>query len=200
MVRNRGQRAFQPAAAGIPTQVLLSGTRYYVCPSQKGAIQSTGQSLTIVRPCTIISSIDGNVCLDDIEKTITSFLEVDDVYSLDFASNIIIQTQTLGRSASKTRIHKRFCERFGLHIKPQLEYTKVDSLEDLLPSGPYFVHGNAIHEAWRLYPDLLDAFQITFMPQTSGSMAKDEKPLKSATTGDHIMCAMSPNVLIVLKD
>ena len=198
MVRNRGQRASQPAAAGIPTQTLPSGTRYYVCPSPKGAIRSPSQSLAVVKPCTIISSIDGHVCLNDIERIIDDFLKIDDVYSQDFASNIIIQT--LGRPASKKRIPTRFGDRLGLDIKPQLEYSKEDSLEDLLPPGPYFVHGNAIHEAWRLYPDYLDAFQITFMPQTSGFKGKNEKPLESATTDDHIRCAVSPNMLIVLKD
>lgn len=142
--------------------------------------------------------MDGNVCLDDIEKTIAGFLEFDDVYSEDFASNIIIQT--LGRFASKKRIQMGCCKRLGPNIKLQLEYWKVDSTGDLLPPGPYFVHGNGIYEAWRLYPDFLDAFQITFMPQTSGSMGKNEKPLESATTADHIRCAVSPNVAIVLRD
>ncbi len=199
MVRNRGQRASQPAAAGIPSEILLSGIRYYVCPSSKGAIRSTGQSLAIVRPCTIISSIDGTVCGDDIENIITRFLEVDDVYSLDFVSNIIIQTLTLGRVASKKRNQIR-CERFGPNIKLQLEYSRVDSREDLLPPGPYFVYGNGIYEAWRLYPDFLDAFQITFMPAASGSVGKNKKSLKSATNDDLIRCAVSISVPTVLKD
>ena len=198
MVRNQGQRASQLAAAGIPTQILLNGTRYYVSPLLKGTIQSTGQSLAIVRPCTIISSMDGNIGVDDIEKAITGFLEDDDVYSVDFASNIIIQT--LRQLTSEKRVQTGFCKSLGPDIKLQLEYSKVDFLEDLLPPGPYFVYGNGIYEAWRLYPDVLDAFQITFVPQTSGSMGKNEKPVESTTAGDHIRCTMPPNVSIVLKD
>ena len=197
MVRNWGPRASQPAAARIPSQILLNDIRYYVCPSPKGAIRSTGQSLARLKPCTIISSNDGNVCVDDIEKIVARFLEVDDVYSLDFVSNIIIQT--LGRVASKKRTQLKSCERLGPNIKLQLEYSKVDSPEDLLPPGPYFLYGNRIYEAWRLYPDFLDAFQITFMPETSGYMAKNEKTLKSATTGSHIRCVVPLIMPIVLK-
>jgi hypothetical protein len=35
----------------------------------------------------------------------------------------------------------------------------------LLPAGPYFVHGNNIHQAWRLYPDVLDAFIYGVIPR-----------------------------------
>ena len=198
MVRNWGPRASQPATARFPSQILLSGIRYYVCPLPKGAIRSMGQSLAIVGPSTIISSVDGNVCGDDIEETIARCLENDDVYSLDFVSNIIIQT--LGSVASKRKIQMKSCKRrFGPNIKFRLKYSKVNSLEDLLPPGPYFVYENGIHEAWRLYPDVLDAFQITFMPETSGSMGNDEKSPRSATTGDQIKCAVTLSVPIVLK-
>ena len=198
MVRNRGQRVSQPTAARIPSEILLSGIRYYVCPSPKGAIRSTGQSLAILRPCTIISSIDGNIGGVDIENTIARFLKVDDVYSLDFVSYIIIQT--LGRVASKKRSQIRCCERFGPNIKQQLEYSKVDFQENLLPPGPYFVYGNGIYEAWRLYPDFLDAFQISFMPAPSGSTGKNEELLKSAATGDHIRYLLCLSVVIVQEN
>lgn len=29
-----------------------------------------------------------------------------------------------------------------------------------LPPGPYFIRGNSIHQAWKLYEDHLDAFVI----------------------------------------
>ena len=34
-----------------------------------------------------------------------------------------------------------------------------------IPPGPYFLHGNAIHQAWRLYPDTLEAFSVAAYPQ-----------------------------------
>ncbi|KAI4220314.1 MAG: hypothetical protein L6R36_007711, partial [Xanthoria steineri] len=37
--------------------------------------------------------------------------------------------------------------------------------ENLLPSGPYFLYNDGIYEAWRLYPDDLDAFEVAVVLQ-----------------------------------
>ena len=37
----------------------------------------------------------------------------------------------------------------------------VDSSDDLLPSGPYFLRDGRIHQVWRLYADELNAFVMT---------------------------------------
>lgn len=36
--------------------------------------------------------------------------------------------------------------------------------ESQLPSGPYFLSGQNLHQAWRLYPDDLEAFTFGLMP------------------------------------
>lgn len=41
-----------------------------------------------------------------------------------------------------------------------------------LPPGPYFVRDGLIHEAWRLYCDNLDVFEITVVPHVDTDGAK----------------------------
>lgn len=36
--------------------------------------------------------------------------------------------------------------------------------KNLLPSGPYLLSGQNLHQAWRLYPDELDAFTFGLLP------------------------------------
>lgn len=35
-----------------------------------------------------------------------------------------------------------------------------------LPSGPYFLHGPNLYQAWRLYDDFLDAFTFGVIPNS----------------------------------
>lgn len=35
-----------------------------------------------------------------------------------------------------------------------------------LPSGPYFLHGPNLYQAWRLYDDVLDAFTFGVIPNS----------------------------------
>lgn len=35
-----------------------------------------------------------------------------------------------------------------------------------LPSGPYFLHGPNLYQAWRLYDDVLDAFTFGVVPNS----------------------------------
>ena len=42
--------------------------------------------------------------------------------------------------------------------------SNIRSLE-LLPSGPYFLYGPNLYQAWRLYDDSLDAFTTGIIPE-----------------------------------
>jgi hypothetical protein len=42
---------------------------------------------------------------------------------------------------------------------------KVAEDKSPLPEGPYFLVGDSIHQAWKLYADELDSFSVAVIPQ-----------------------------------
>lgn len=115
---------------------------------------------------TVISTVDGDLSHKDIVDEITRFLAHDDVYSEAFASSIVVQVPTGITPEVPTGLITN--EQDGLK-SAYLHFSIANSTETLLPSGPYFVHDDGIYEAWRLYPDELDAFEIAVVPEATES-------------------------------
>lgn len=116
-----------------------------------------------VKASVIVSASSGNLSTDSILTTINTFTHADDVYSEYFKRSLIIQTTGSLKDASL--LHEL---RSSPHFDT-IHMSTVSSLEKLLPSGPYFLQGQNIHQAWRLYPDELDAFIITVVPREVSS-------------------------------
>ncbi len=93
---------------------------------------------------------------------IKGFLARDDVYSEDFASTIVIHMPA--RVALDSHINRSSCHLYSLK-NSHLDYSLARGGENLLPSGPYFLYNDGIYEAWRLYPDDLDAFEVAVVLQ-----------------------------------
>ncbi|KAL8980442.1 MAG: hypothetical protein Q9205_004469 [Flavoplaca limonia] len=125
--------------------------------------------ISIFQPVTVISTVNGNLSEKDIVDQITAFLAKDDVYSEDFASTVVIQMPT--GTTLENPINLSFIEQHSL-TKSNVHYSTVIPTENLLLSGPYFVPGTGIYEAWRLYSDELDAFEIAVIPEAVHSPAK----------------------------
>lgn len=92
-------------------------------------------------------------CPEDLLKQFDLFKAFDDVYNEEF-SNTILLTGTpeeldLGKSTLASH-----------HVTTVYTSTTVE-----LPSGPYFLYGTEIHQAWRLYEDHLDAFIFGVVPE-----------------------------------
>lgn len=124
---------------------------------------------SLMRPATVISTLSGNLSEENIVDGITSFLARDDVYSEDFASTIVIQMPT--GIAQESPLDLSSFEQYNLK-NSWLEYSIAMPTENLLPSGPYFIHDNGIYEAWRLYPDELDTFEFAVVPQDTKGPAR----------------------------
>ncbi len=45
---------------------------------------------------------------------------------------------------------------------------------DVLPEGPYFLSGTAVHQAWRLYADELRAFVLATVPSSVSRYVQHE--------------------------
>lgn len=123
---------------------------------------------SVLRPATVIST-GGNLSEQNIVDEIKRFLARDDVYSEDFASTIVIHMPA--GVALDSPINLSSSQQYNLK-NAHLDYSLALPNENLLPSGPYFIHNDGIYEAWRLYPDDLDAFEIAVVPQDSNGAAR----------------------------
>ena len=150
---------------------VVDGTRYYVHPKSivrisillkvkltfKGHVEGTGNHGPI--PAVLISSTDGVPSSSIISHTIQHFKVVDDVFSPLFQSTLVIQVP-------ESQVHDLNINDSGLKSGfPHILLSSFEAAADALPSGPYFVNQGHIHQAWRLYEDILDAFIIPVVPE-----------------------------------
>lgn len=120
---------------------------------------------SITRPALLLSSADGKFDAARVGRDVQRFKTIDDVYTTDFHDSLVVQvphgielnleefTIDLGRS---TKLDFR-----------RVLSSKVDSERNLLPSGPYFLQGQNMHQAWKLYDDSLGAFIQTVVPDNA---------------------------------
>ena len=94
----------------------------------------------------------------DILQLIESFQRIDDVFTDHFQELLVLQAP-VGHSVEELVSKLKAYPHFKGVFQSQLE-----SHNDALPSGPYFLRNNSIHQAWRLYEDNLDAFIIPTVP------------------------------------
>lgn len=174
----------------ISSTVVLDGISYYVLPHHKvltfvretegydvtdtpnqGRLQGECPNNHNITPATLISFPRHDTCASAIAKTIEDFLTIDDVYSAAFASLIVIQTPSAAARHDFSQ-HDDESMLVELRINDKIITTTAIYYEGDLPSGPYFVRDHVIHEAWRLYCDDLDAFEITVVPHENTNEAK----------------------------
>ena len=144
-------------------------------------------------PATIISSLDSDNGANAISRKIESFIALDDVYSIAFASYIIIQTAP--GAASWKPVELKDGTLIDVPVSSQIVSASVFFREGDLPSGPYFVRDGLIHEAWRLYCDDLDAFEVTIVPHVDTSASKLESLIYSAVIRSHSTLTSSSQIL-----
>lgn len=99
---------------------------------------------------TLISSADGTLKSNDITDVTKDWHKSDDVWSEAFAELAVLQTP------------------FGVEPNANRGIIHIQAKEgkEMLPSGPYFLHGSNVHQAWRLYPDEFDAFIAPVVPDS----------------------------------
>lgn len=134
-----------------------------------------------IAPATLISLSHHGIGASAITKMIEHFLTFDDVYSVAFASLIVVQRSSAA-APQKCSQHDNESLLLEFPINGKFITARAICYEGNLPSGPYFVRDGVIHEAWRLYCDDLDAFEITVVPHvdTNGSKLGSHTSLKLA--------------------
>ncbi|KAI9670069.1 MAG: hypothetical protein M1817_004549, partial [Caeruleum heppii] len=136
----------------------IQGIEYYVHPEVVGHIQ--GQQPPIaVTPSIVVTLPTNDTSAKDLLSIVDTFSKIDDVYSHAFNKSLILQ-KDVKHSADglvKTLLSQGLVE--------AVHFAAASKSQDFLPSGPYFLYGQQIHQAWRLYPDELDAFVIPVVPE-----------------------------------
>ncbi|KAB8339253.1 hypothetical protein FH972_022187 [Carpinus fangiana] len=132
---------------------------------QKGTVHKLSSRLnTDPTPVVVISPQDCDESLEALPQLLNHFKDVDDVFNDAFSSSLVMQ-KVVGSYQTPS------AESFHVLSAIQSLYeSEVNSSKLLLPSGPYFVLGQNIHQAWRLYEDELDAFVIPIVPQKLSSI------------------------------
>ncbi|KAI1760074.1 amidase [Hypoxylon sp. FL1150] len=155
----------------------LGGSLYYVRARTEASLPHSQKvpSPSDIVPLVVIHSDSNDVSPDHVRKTIARFNEVDDVFQDDFAtgSYLLIHINQGPLLTSEGPAQDRVLTTIPNHPSP-------DGLTDLLrerslkllvtkgpftiPEGPYFMKGQEIHQAWRLFPDHLAAFTAAVIP------------------------------------
>ncbi|KAJ6006803.1 hypothetical protein N7451_004747 [Penicillium sp. IBT 35674x] len=137
----------------IITQIITS-TKYLVHPHIVGTILENIQFQEI----TPVVLLEAKIVQESTEKLVPQlnlFQRVDDVYKEEFSNSVVLtgspEELTIGQS---TLVAQNFS---AVYTSSALD----------LPPGPYFLHGSNIHQAWRLYPDYLDAFIFGVLPENA---------------------------------
>ena len=114
-----------------------------------------------VLPAVVISDVSGNDAVQEIDKRLSAFEKIDDVYQRPFGSNLILMFKSEPVSSSIiSQLRQNSSSRFST-----ISQASISAPQNSLPSGPYFLYGSNIHQAWRLYADNLDSFVFAVIPE-----------------------------------
>ncbi|KAF4451464.1 hypothetical protein F53441_5556 [Fusarium austroafricanum] len=125
------------------TTCFVAGLQYLLHPAKLGTIQETINPDALI-PITLLSTEE---IFGDLEGILELFDSIDDVFVPDFGSILVEKS---GDNNSN----------FQLDAKQIYHLDEVQALDGFseLPSGPYFLHGPNLYQAWRLYDDEFRAF------------------------------------------
>ncbi|KAI1110106.1 amidase signature domain-containing protein [Nemania sp. NC0429] len=119
-----------------------------------------------------------------------AFVSADDVYDPAFATQgTFIFQHTSDITGAKNSVESAV-EQLCSH-KNVLYHFAQDG--QILPEGPYFLMGSFVHQAWRLYPDVLRAFTVATIPSFNlGDKGRyDHEPIMATSVhGDELAVAV----------
>ncbi|KAI1122276.1 amidase signature domain-containing protein [Nemania abortiva] len=151
-----------------PQFATLGGNRYALVATGMRIKTSffTSSPPDIIRPALLFSETDTSLVSDQILLQVARFQELDDVFDSNFLSNVLIIHGRSPEGSSKLRR--------GLAGSQPLQdkswpldtiYTTQGALiGSHVPSGPYFLCGHVIFQAWKIYVDYFSSFQTAVLP------------------------------------
>lgn len=136
---------------------LVAGLQYLIHPQKIGSIQETINP-DVLLPVTLLTTDE---IFGDLDGILDLLDDYDDVFTPDFGS-VLIEKPGPGQSNAS--------QLDSFNDRPSRQLYQLEGINGRsngfseLPSGPYFLHGPNLHQAWRLYNDDLDAFTFGVIP------------------------------------
>ncbi|KAL7941820.1 hypothetical protein V8C42DRAFT_355247 [Trichoderma barbatum] len=150
--------------------VVIAGSQYLLHPQKLGTIEETINPDALI-PVTLLTTSEINT---DLEGILELFATVDDVFQPDFGG-ILVEKPEKGKTIGL--VHNPVTRSKAV-FNLQRSEAEVAAFEDL-PSGPYFLHGPNLYQAWRLYDDVLDAFTFGVIPNSINGTDEGYEALSS---------------------
>ncbi|GJN74888.1 hypothetical protein PLICBS_008981 [Purpureocillium lilacinum] len=135
---------------------LLAGSQYLIHPHKLGSIQETINPDAIV-PVTLLETHE---IFGDVDATLRLFDSYDDVFVPEFGAVLVEKPGPNATAAADVEpsSHGRRLYRLSGDVEVTGDVAG-------LPSGPYFLYGPNLYQAWRLYDDDLGAFAFGVIPE-----------------------------------
>ncbi|KAL8833578.1 MAG: hypothetical protein Q9170_004193 [Blastenia crenularia] len=113
-------------------------------------------------PAVVVSLADAPISLRLIKNTFSRFEAEDDVFNEHFTTGGFLILQNFSKQQPSPVLPGDVTDYLNATS------TTILTLDISLPEGPYFVLGQRLHQAWRLYRDSLSAFATAVLPVDEG--------------------------------
>ncbi|RKL46948.1 hypothetical protein BFJ72_g2686 [Fusarium proliferatum] len=153
------------------TTCFVAGLQYLIHPLKLGTIQETINPDALI-PITLLSTEE---IFGDLEGILQLFDSIDDVFVPDFGSILVEKS---GDNNSQVRVDTR-------QIYHMDQIRAQDGFSEL-PSGPYFLYGPNLYQAWRLYDDEFGAFTSGVIPDDLNQPDEFQPLTSSSVYGDSV--------------
>ncbi|KAJ4423676.1 hypothetical protein N0V82_001699 [Gnomoniopsis sp. IMI 355080] len=143
---------------------VVAGIDYLVHPQILGSVQENVRADQII-PVLVLSEQELESGPEQLGRILQYYVDNDDVCEDEFTGILVVNPSS---SESDTEImvgnaHRPDLSRFSA-VYHMISEAVTSQGEIRLPSGPYFLSGPNLHQAWRLYPDELEAFTFGLIP------------------------------------
>ncbi|PNP79587.1 hypothetical protein FNYG_07203 [Fusarium nygamai] len=153
------------------TTCFVAGLQYLIHPLKLGTIQETINPDALI-PITLLSTEE---IFGDLEGILQLFDSIDDVFVPDFGSILVEKS---GDNSSQVHVDTR-------QIYHMDQIKALDGFSEL-PSGPYFLYGPNLYQAWRLYDDEFRAFTSGVIPDDLNQPDEFQPLTSSSVYGDSV--------------
>ncbi|KAI5461730.1 hypothetical protein BGZ63DRAFT_414396 [Mariannaea sp. PMI_226] len=157
---------------------VVAGLQYLIHPQKIGSIQEAINPDAIL-PVTLLTTDE---IFGDVDTILELFDDYDDIFTSDFGFALVEKPNRAKSNVSQaTSLEVDTLRRQIYHLESIVGLG--DSLAEL-PSGPYFLHGPNLHQAWRLYSDDLKAFALGVIPEDLNEADEFQALTSLAPRGD----------------
>lgn len=130
----------------------------------QGSVQETVRADQVI-PVLVLSEQELESGPEQLGQILQYYVRNDDVCDDEFTGILVVNPSSSGPESGLAAdiVSGLDLSRFSAVYHLESEAAVLEG-ENLLPSGPYFLSGPNLHQAWRLYPDELEAFAFGLVP------------------------------------